>query len=149
MTLVMNAMSHSFAKSDALAAAGPMPGSARSSAPAALSVRWEALQDAGVAVAALAGLGLDKIEARIHGLPARLRDAAEWQQELAEQGIADLSAIMQSGLTALLAVNARGQDPSAAAHRLWLEFTAARDAILMLAPEGDGTMPRSDRAGST
>lgn len=144
MTLVMNAMSHNFAKSEALAAAGPMPGPALSSSPAALSVRWEALQDAGAAVAALAGLVPDEMGSRIRGFPARLRDAAEWQLDLAEQGIADLSAIMRPGLTALLAVSARGQDPSAAAHRLWLEFTAARDAILMLVSESAAMVPCRD-----
>ena len=138
----MNAMSHSFAKAEALAGANPGSGPALSSPPAALSVRWAALQDAGAAVAALAGQEPEKVDARIRNFPAQLRNSNEWQQDLAEQGIADLSAIMRPGLTALLAVSARGQDPSAAAHRLWIEFTAARDAILAFAPESGAMGPR-------
>ncbi|WP_170003178.1 hypothetical protein [Pseudopontixanthobacter vadosimaris] len=138
----MNAMTHSFARSDALAATGPASGPTLSPAPAPLPVRWAALQDAGAAVAGLAGQGPAEVDTRIRDFPARLRDAAEWQQGLAEQGIDDLSAIMRSGLTALLAVSARGQDPSAAAHRLWAEFTAACDAILMLVPGSGKAGPK-------
>ncbi|WP_232366816.1 hypothetical protein [Alteripontixanthobacter muriae] len=135
-------MSHSFAIAEALARANPVSGPALSSLPVALSVRWAALQDAGAAVAALAGQEPEKVDARMRNFPAQLRNSNEWQQDLAEQGIADLSAIMRPGLTALLAVSARGQDPSAAAHRLWSEFTAARDAILALAPESGAMGPR-------
>ena len=100
-----------------------------------MSVQWAALHDAAAAVAAMAGLEPEQATARVRGFPAQIRDAGGWRLELAASGIADLSAIMKPGLTALLAVRARGQDAAAAALALWQEFQAARDAIVALAPE--------------
>ena len=107
--------------------------------PSAMSVQWAALQDAGAAVAALAGLAEERTTAQIRNYPALIRDLGGWRLELATQGVADLSAVMQPGLKALLATSARGQDPTAAALRLWSEFREARAALLDLAPD-TGTM---------
>ena len=41
---------------------------------------------------------------------------------------------MEPGLSALLAVHARGVNPAAPALTLWQEFVAARDALLALTP---------------
>ena len=98
-----------------------------------LAVRWDALQQAGEAVAGLAGLAAED-DADLHAFPERIGQAGGWRLELAARGIADLSAIMQPGLKALLSVHARGQDPTAAALALWLEFHAARAALLALVP---------------
>ena len=65
-----------------------------------------------------------------------------WRRAMAEQGVDDLSAIMEPGLSALLAVRARGGDASAPAMTLWEEFLAARDALLALAPPQGGNGPR-------
>ena len=107
-----------------------------------MSVQWAALQDAAAAVAALAGLAQEKTTPQIRNFPALIRDAGGWRQELAERGIADLAAIMQPGLTALLAVNARGQDATSPALTLWREFHNARSAILALVPDAGELGPR-------
>ena len=49
-----------------------------------------------------------------------------------EQGIDDLSAVMEPGIVALLAATARGVVPSAAALTLWHEFVRTRSALLEL-----------------
>ena len=55
----------------------------------------------------LAGLAAEPTRAEIRNFPAVMRDTGGWRRELAEQGIDDLSAVMQPGLAALLAVHAR------------------------------------------
>lgn len=110
----------------------------------AASRKWAALQDAANVVATLAGLEPERPGAEIRNFPALIRDAAKWRRELAEQGIDDMTAMMQPGIAALLGVNARGADPRHAALALWREFTHARAAVLTLLPPS-GTMgpPRS------
>jgi superfamily II DNA or RNA helicase len=56
------------------------------------------------------------------------------RRNLAEQGIADLDAIMEPGIAALLSVQARGVSPASAALALWQEFRAARSGLLALIP---------------
>lgn len=67
---------------------------------------------------------------------SNVRACLPWQRLLAENAVADLAAIMEPGMAALLAINARGGDPRPAARALHCEFEAARDAILALAPDG-------------
>ena len=113
-------------------------------AASAASRKWAALLDAGNVVASLAGLGPERPDAEVRNFPALIRDAAHWRRELAEQGIEDMTAMLQPGIAALLGVNARGADPRAPALALWREFTQARAAVLALLPPA-GTMgpPRS------
>ncbi len=118
------------------------PANAPAKPPQGLSMRWNALHDAAGAVAAMAGLDAEKPSAAMRGFPSAIRDAGGWKLELAEQGIADMSAMLQPGLAALLAVNARGQDATAAALTLWREFHAAREALLALVPQGGSMGPR-------
>lgn len=68
--------------------------------------------------------------------------AGGWRRQSAEQGIDDLAAIMEPGLAALLAVNARGVNPAVAAMALWQEFHAARATLLALAPPPSSTTLR-------
>ena len=103
--------------------------------PSTMSVQWAALQDAAAAVAELAGLAAEKPSAQVRNFPALIKDAGGWRLELANNGVADLSAIMRPGVKALLAVSARGQDPTAAALSLWREYHHARAALLGLVPE--------------
>jgi hypothetical protein len=103
--------------------------------PSAMSVQWAALHDAGAAVAAMAGLAPEKPSARVRNFPALIKDIGGWRLELALDGVADLAAMMQPGVKALLAVAARGQDPTAAALTLWREYHHARAALLELVPE--------------
>jgi hypothetical protein len=118
----------------------PVTGSTRESfaqapvSPAAL--RWGALGEAASVVATLAGLEPEWLEPEVRDFPALIRDAEAWRRERAENSVADLAAIMEPGIAALLAVNARGADPRPAAMALWREFVAARTAILALLPPG-------------
>lgn len=124
----------------------PMPGAGRASfgqaAASATSMKWAALQDAAAVVANLAGIEVDRPTAEVRNFPAVIRDASGWRKELAEKGIDDLAAIMEPGIAALLAVNARGSDPGPAALALWREFHEARAALLALAPPAGAMGPR-------
>jgi len=107
----------------------------------ALSMKWSALHDAARAVSQIAGLAPETMAAGVRDFPATMRDAGGWRRELAEQGIEDISAFMEPGLSALLAVMARGGGPQPAALALWREFTGARDALLKLTPPDRGLGP--------
>lgn len=100
----------------------------------AMTMRWSALHDAAAVVASLAHAGAIATPPETRDFPAIMRDASGWRRELAEQGLDDLSAMMEPGLAALLAAHAQGGDTRPAAQALWREFTAARDALLTLAP---------------
>lgn len=100
----------------------------------ALSQKWSALHDAADAVAVIAGVPGGSSAAEVQHFPAVLR--AGWRHGLVEQGVDDLSALMEPGLSALLSALGRGTDPRAAALTLWKEFVAARDLVLGLALYG-------------
>ena len=121
----MNAMPPSFTAAGRAGFAGPA---------SATSLRWAALADAADVVAALAGVEPERPSAEIRNFPALIRDAEAWRCEQAENGVADLAAVMEPGIAALLAINARGADPKPAAMALWREFTTARAAVLALLP---------------
>jgi hypothetical protein len=100
----------------------------------AMGGKWSALHDAAAAVGAIAGLASEPMTPEARNFPALMRGAGGWRRALAEQGIEDLAAIMEPGLSALLSARAQGVNPTAAARALWHEFRAARDALLALAP---------------
>ena len=123
------------------------PGSARAtfaqtSAANTTSMRWAALADAANVVAVLAGLEAERTTPEVRNFPALIRDAEPWRRERAEHGIADIAAVMEPGIAALLAVNARGADPKPAAMALWREFISARSAIMSLLPSNGVLGPR-------
>lgn len=104
---------------------------ARASGP---GMRWAALADAGAVVGALAGYEAEEPNMTVRGFPELIEGSPHWRRELAERAIDELAAIMEPGIAALLAVNARGADPGPAAQALWQEFSEARAAILELLP---------------
>lgn len=109
----------------------------------ATSMRWSALGDAGNVVAALAGVQPEAPSRTLRNFPVLIRECPQWRRDLAENMVADLAAVMEPGIAALLAVNARGADPRPAARALWREFTAARAAVLaLLPPAGELGAPR-------
>lgn len=108
----------------------------------ATSVRWAALGDAATAVTVLAGMAAERPAPELRNFPALIRDAEPWRRERAENGIADLAVIMEPGMAALLAINARGADPRPAALALLNEFNAARGALLALLPPTGALGPR-------
>ncbi len=94
--------------------------------------QWAALQDAAAAVAALAGLAPEQAGLAVRDFPDRIEQIGGWRLEIAVELVGDLSAMMQPGVAALLAVSARGQDTAAAAMALWQEFHHARSSLLAL-----------------
>ena len=108
-----------------------------------MGMKWVALHDAAGVVAKLAGLENEPMRAEVRNFPAVMRDTGGWRRNLADQGIADLSAIMEPGLAALLAVHARNANTAPAALALWREFDAACAALLALTPvASDQGQPR-------
>lgn len=103
--------------------------------PEALGAQWAALQEAAGAVAELAGLSVVVPDPPVRDFPHRMGKLGGWRQELAINGVADMAAMMTPGVKALLAVSARGQDPTPAALALWREYHAACAALLALVPE--------------
>jgi len=140
----MNALPPNFP--DSRSPGSPLPSAGRASFGAAsagaTSMKWAALQDAAAVVATLAGLDPERPSHEIRNFPAVIRDAGGWRRETAEKGIDDLAAIMEPGIAALLAVNARGADAGPPALALWREFHAARAALLALAPPSGDLGPR-------
>ncbi|MFM5892988.1 MAG: hypothetical protein ACKOQM_00935 [Novosphingobium sp.] len=130
-------MHHSFTA----AGTGALPTSGRpefgQASASAMSMKWSALHDAVGVVGMLAGLAAEPTRPEIRNFPAVMRDTGGWRRDLAEQGINDLSAVMEPGLAALLAVHARGANPAVPALALWQEFQAARAALLALVPPGN------------
>jgi len=106
------------------------------------SMRWAALGEAGQVVAMLAGLEAERPSKEVRNFPALIRDAEKWRRELVDNGCADLAAVMEPGIAALLAVNARGADCKPAALALWREFVEARSALLKLLPPTGEMGPR-------
>ncbi|KLE34265.1 hypothetical protein [Aurantiacibacter luteus] len=118
-------------------------GTGRHSATAsATAMRWAALGEAGKVVALLAGVTPEQGGTAMRNFPALIRDCAPWRRRLADNGCVDLAAVMEPGIAALLAINARGADCRPAALALWREFTAAREAMLALLPPSGGLGPR-------
>lgn len=107
-----------------------------------LARQWAALQDAGSAIAALANLAPEEPSQKTRQFPVLIKNVDGWRLALATNQVADMTAMMQPGLAALLAVNARGQDATAAAITLWREYHAAREAVLALLPEAGAMGPR-------
>jgi hypothetical protein len=107
-----------------------------------MSMKWSALHDAVAVVGSLTGMAPEPIRPEIRNFPAMMRDVGGWRCELAVQGIDDLSAVMEPGLAALLAIHARGVNPAPAALALWQEFQVARAALLALTPPPEEAAPR-------
>jgi hypothetical protein len=136
----MNAVPTNFTAAPGVSAT-PRAAFAQSGA-STMSMRWAALADAANVVATLAGLEAERATAEVRNFPALVRDAESWRREQAENGIADLAAVMEPGIAALLALHARGADSRPAAMALWREFVSARGAILALLPASGNLGPR-------
>ena len=100
----------------------------------AIEIQWAVLQEAAAAVALLAGTAPEPATPQMRDFPALIRETGGWRLRMAEQGIADLAAIMEPGLAALLAIKGRGADSAAPARALLREFQSAHAALLALLP---------------
>lgn len=110
----------------------PATGTAPAAAVQAAAAQWAALHDAAAAVAGLAGVEPLAPTGRERDFTALVMTLSAWRLELMRDRLDDIAAIMRCGLAALLAANAQGQKPTAAALQLWHEFLHARDAVLDL-----------------
>lgn len=129
-------MSHEFNLSlTTILPSAPEPGATKRE-PAALAAQWDAVHEAAAAVGVLAQLGEEEVNEEIRGLPDRAAALGGARLDLVAHGIDDLSAVLQPGLRALLALTAQGQDTTSAALTLWREFHTARSAIIAIAPAG-------------
>ncbi len=99
----------------------------------AIERRWNALVSAAQVVSALAGTE-PASAAAMDAFPARIAAAGGWRLARAESELADLTAILEHGLAALLSVNERGVDTRPAARALLAEFEFACGALLALLP---------------
>ncbi|QCI93956.1 hypothetical protein [Novosphingobium sp. EMRT-2] len=111
----------------------PVMGAAIADSPpgaASLTDTWNALHEAAAIVGALAGRSVAEdagaSPAAIEAFPATILHAGGWRLALAQQGMDDLAAILETG------VSARGRSPAHAAMALHDEFRAARAALLAL-----------------
>ena len=99
-----------------------------------MAMRWATVHEAVEAVSFFAGITPTEDGPEIRKYPEVMRQCGGWRLDLAEQGVEDLIAVLEPGVTALLAVNDSGADARPAAMALWQEFQTARDALLALAP---------------
>lgn len=99
-----------------------------------MAMRWATAHEAVEAVSFIAGMAPAEHGAEIWNFPEAIRQCAGWRRDLAEQGVEDLIAMLEPGVTALLAVHDSGADARPAAMALWQEFQTARDALIALAP---------------
>jgi hypothetical protein len=95
-----------------------------------LADKWVALHAAADVVASLAGIQPDPLS---ETFALALERTGGWRLDLARQGVDDIVAMMEPGLSALLTVHGQGGDPRPAACALWREFDHARQALLALA----------------
>ncbi len=98
----------------------------------ALAQRWEELHAQAAELAELAAIAPESFGKGLACFPERFEAASQWQRELVWQGIEDIDAMMQPGLTALRTIALRDQAVTAPALALWREFFCARNAVLAL-----------------
>ncbi|MEY2942495.1 MAG: hypothetical protein RLY97_509 [Pseudomonadota bacterium] len=103
--------------------------------PSLLARQWSALHRAAVAVSGLAGEAVRPLSPEMRDFSENITRIGGWQLSLAKHGVADLAAVMEPGLTALISVHARGADPQPPARALLEEFNSACAAIVSLAHE--------------
>lgn len=105
--------------------------------------RWQSTHATVNRLASLAGLGKEQQPASQRAFVRALEQAAEWQRELAWQGVEDIEAIVDSGMEALAVLEARGQDVSTPALALWREVHAARRGVMgmLVAPAQQADEP--------
>ncbi len=129
----MNAYSSEFHQLRSHAENGALPdrGAASTPDPAdQFARRWAAVHGAAAAVAGLAQIVPEQESREAPNFASIIADAQGWKAELLRNGLDDIAAFMQSGLTALLAANAAGRNPAAPAFALWTQFEHSRDALV-------------------
>ncbi|MEZ5689782.1 MAG: hypothetical protein R3E21_13515 [Caenibius sp.] len=95
-------------------------------------MKWAGLQDAAAVVATLAGLQPDEPESERTTFSTAMRHLHGWRRDLAERSINDISAVMETGIAALISAQARGSAAVPAARALWNEYIQARSSVLAI-----------------
>jgi hypothetical protein len=128
-------MSISLSESGAVPVAAATAG-ARATPPgeADLADRWRALNEAGGVVAMLAGREAEAADPAMAAFPQAMARVGGQRLAIARRGLDDLSAMLETGIRALLTVHARGANARPPAQALWREFADARRALLVLVP---------------
>ena len=106
-------------------------------APRTLREKWETLHETAQLIGTMAQLAHEDYTGALAAFPNAIVLAGPAKHELAEQGLEDLDAILQPGFTALLSIEARGQDTTAPALALWREYHAARQSLLAMCAPAD------------
>ena len=130
-------MSHVFDLSHATMLPPAEPGGGNSLDLEGVLKQWEAVHQAAAAVGHLAQLGREEPADETTLLPVRAADLEDPYFRSVANAVDDLSAVMQPGLRALLALSEQGKDTTSAALALWREFHVARNAILSLVRAGE------------
>lgn len=99
---------------------------------AEIASRWSALHEMGQAIATKAALSSEPFSGDLATFPERIAMSTISHMQLALWSLEDIDAMTQPGLTALNAIEARGQDVTAPALTLWREFHHARSAVMAL-----------------
>ena len=100
-------------------------------APDALARKWVALHRAAAAVAELTGHVAEELPDP-GSFAATVAQLPPGRRRMIDEGLSDLIAVMEPGLTALLSIHKRGGDASTSAKALWREFVSARAAVQSL-----------------
>ncbi|MEZ5734522.1 MAG: hypothetical protein R3E09_01750 [Novosphingobium sp.] len=88
----------------------------------AIGMKWSALHDAAAVIGPLAEVPDEPMPPTVRDFPAAIGDTGGWRREAAEQGIDDISAVLEPGRSALLAAHAAGANPAVPALAPWREF---------------------------
>ena len=102
---------------------------------AEIASRWFVLHEMGQAIAVKAALSTEAFSGDLAAFPERIAQGNISHIQLALWSLEDIDAMAQPGLTALTAIEARGQDVTAPALTLWREFHRARSAVMALCEE--------------
>ena len=99
-------------------------------------VRWNAMAGTTGRLATMAGLGGGAVCADAAELLPLFENANGWQRAVSSEAIADITAMLASGMAALDVLERRGVDARIPALALWREVDAAqRSLIAMLASD--------------
>ena len=104
-----------------------------------LDQHWDELHRRGVKIAQMASLSREPFVGKLAEFPMAIRKQLPARVDIAVNAISDLLAITEPGISALSAIEARGQDTTAPALALWREYHAAREALIDLAFDGPAT----------
>jgi hypothetical protein len=101
--------------------------------------KWASLHDPAAVLAALAEVELKVADLDPPALPTSLSEGPAWRRELFDRAALDAAAALQPGIAGVASLAARGENSSSRAQALWAEFLAAREALLALAHQGEGS----------